>query len=190
MTIKTTNEREEIAKRARMFRMEDAARQMLKPGDRLRVTRCGGRTVTVTFQGWDGHWIRTATYDDVAPASIVKVNGRPVDFTSDIDTVDSWRASILADIADERLRQESKGYTVGHDIENILRGTLALAAATYALCHDDHEGCGDRLPVSALKLWPFALHAFRPGQRRENLVKAAALLLAEIERVDAEDIPW
>ena len=35
--------------------------------------------------------------------------------------------------------------------------------------------------------WPWRRPRFRPGERRDNLVRAGALLLAEIERLDRQE---
>ncbi len=57
------------------------ARAVLKPGDKLLVTRCcNARGVTVRFVGWDGDWILTPTLSDVSSRCILKVNGKPVSF--------------------------------------------------------------------------------------------------------------
>lgn len=54
----------------------------LKPGDRLRIQRCGPTFVTVTFRDWDGGWICSRTLYDISPVNVLKVNGKPVDFTN------------------------------------------------------------------------------------------------------------
>lgn len=54
---------------------------------------------------------------------------------------------------------------------------LSRAAAAYVLTSP-----GD--PHHALDLWPWPYHEFKPKNRRRNLVRAAALLIAEIERID------
>lgn len=56
-------------------------------------------------------------------------------------------------------------------------GELSRAAAAYAV-----TAPGD--PHCAFALWPWAYHEFKPKDRRRNLVRAAALLIAEIERFD------
>ena len=54
---------------------------MLRKGDRIRVSRCGGIVVTYTFEEWDGVWIRSKSgIDDLHPLNILKVNGIPVCF--------------------------------------------------------------------------------------------------------------
>ncbi|MFD1034124.1 hypothetical protein ACFQ15_05615 [Sphingomonas hankookensis] len=73
------------ARRPVMDRIEANARAALKPGDRLRVGRCGGTKINVRMTGWDGHWITSATYSDLAPCSIDRVNGKPVSFVDEAD---------------------------------------------------------------------------------------------------------
>lgn len=81
------------------------------------------------------------------------------------------RAGAARDVLAERRRQvEAEGWTPEHDDEHD-DDELAKAAACYAL--------GSR------KGWPWYGHWWKPSaDRRRNLVKAAALLLAEIERLD------
>lgn len=88
----------------------------------------------------------------------------------------AWR-----DVLGERQRQMSvECWTPGHDDEH-RRGELALAAAAY--CVHGLDG-----PVSGPDLWPWAYEWWKPKGRRSNLVRATALLLAEIERLDRAEI--
>lgn len=81
---------------------------------------------------------------------------------------------VLADIEAERWRQmNSEGWTSEHDDSPTKRG-LARAAACYLI----HER-GER-PL----LWPWAAKWWKPSDRRRDLVKAGALIVAEIERLD------
>jgi hypothetical protein len=83
----------------------------------------------------------------------------------------------IKDVADERRRQQaSEGYEPEHDDEYV-RGELAYAAACYALS-------GARHPEKVPGIWPWQQSAFKPKSRREDLVRAGALVLAEIERLD------
>lgn len=87
----------------------------------------------------------------------------------------------LADIRAERVRQMSaEGWTPAHD-DNHTCGELAQAAACYA-----HPAPGGVRPQAGPppKLWPWSIVWWKPKDRRRNLVRAAALLVAEIERVD------
>lgn len=87
---------------------------------------------------------------------------------------------VITEIAAERRRQiEVEGHTTERDDE-LEDGELSTAAARYAL-EGTHEsmGCFE-------VIWPSAWdwNWFNPKSRRENLIRAAALLVAEIERLD------
>jgi hypothetical protein len=93
------------------------------------------------------------------------------------------------DVLAERTRHSSvEGWTTEHDDEHG-PGALALAAAAYAL---DAGKVLDLLsPVDAGDrhepiFWPFSSHWWKPGEPRRGLVKAASLILAEIERMDRD----
>ena len=76
MTIPTIEERK------RLFLLaEQNAKKVLKPGDRIRVTKCPGTKRWVTFAGWDGHWIVSKSgINDYSPGAVDMLNGEPVDF--------------------------------------------------------------------------------------------------------------
>lgn len=80
------------------------------------------------------------------------------------------------DVLAERERQQSvEGWTPEHDDQHI-GGDLSAAAKCYA------EAMGPLHPRP--KFWPWARKWWKPKDRCSNLVRAAALLLAEIERLD------
>ncbi|EQB0382787.1 hypothetical protein ACYAFJ_004832, partial [Pseudomonas aeruginosa] len=82
------------------------------------------------------------------------------------------------DVQAERRRQiEAEGWTPEHDDEHD-NGEMALAAASYA-AYAHIELSGD-LPFC----WPWDQQWWKPKSSRENLVRAGALVLAEIERLD------
>ena len=94
----------------------------------------------------------------------------------------------IEDVLAERRRQvEAEGWTPDHDAAHH-QGELAGAAACYAM----HElsftipniKLGHAVAVLVKDLWPWAASWWKPTDRRRNLVKAAALLIAEIERLD------
>lgn len=100
--------------------------------------------------------------------------------------------SVIDEIAKERQRQISKeGWTLEHDDEHT-DGSLADAAACYAATTrpfkaEEFAGVGYKPYTSYSDLWPksWADHWWKQkGNRRRNLVKAAALIVAEIERLD------
>jgi hypothetical protein len=79
------------------------------------------------------------------------------------------------DVLGERHRQvEVEGWTPEHDDEHG-DGDLAAAAACYSL---------NKTQIGAYILWPWNSGWWKPRDTRSNLVRAAALLLAEIERLD------
>ncbi len=81
------------------------------------------------------------------------------------------------DVIAERQRQVSaEGYSLHRD-DLYVKGELAEAGATYA-------SLAGR-PRSMSTAWPWGASTFKPSDdRRRDMVKAAALLLAEIERLD------
>jgi hypothetical protein len=88
-----------------------------------------------------------------------------------------WGSQALLDVAAERRRQiEIEGWTPEHDDEHD-EGDLAAAAACYSL---------NKTQIGAYILWPWNSTWWKPRDTRSNLVRAAALLLAEIERLDRD----
>ncbi|HFI5640650.1 TPA: hypothetical protein ACGQVP_001654 [Raoultella planticola] len=84
-----------------------------------------------------------------------------------------------ADVLAERQRQvTAEGWTPGHDDE-YEHGELADAAGCYALSSDLFD-CAGEPP----RPWPWPDEWWKPTSRRRDLVKAGALILAEIERID------
>jgi hypothetical protein len=92
------------------------------------------------------------------------------------------------DVLSERQRQMSvEGWTSEHDDEHG-PGALALAAAAYAL--DAGEALDSFAPANEQRaeplFWPFSSDWWKPVNPRRSLVKAAALIIAEIERIDRD----
>jgi hypothetical protein len=86
--------------------------------------------------------------------------------------------SAAAEVLAERSRQiESEGCTLDHD-NGYQGGELSRAAACYALTADSQELDG------APPEWPWPAAWWKPTTERRNLIKAGALILAEIERLD------
>jgi hypothetical protein len=81
-------------------------------------------------------------------------------------------------IAAERARQiEAEGWTAEHDDTDHADGQLADAAACYALGRAD-------VTISGTYLWPWANRWWKPASRVRELVKAGALIAAEIDRLN------
>lgn len=92
----------------------------------------------------------------------------------------------LADIAAERRRQmEAEGWTPEHD-DTHRNGEMAGAAACYVMygLTIQNDSLRNRISNMARDLWPWSEHWWKPTNRRRDLVKAAALIVAEIERLD------
>lgn len=108
-------------------------------------------------------------------------------------------ALVIEQIADERLRQiTAEGYSREHDDEHD-GGAIAMAAACYAAPHRIYIKRDFADGVTFVDPWPwYSNFDKRPHEgnvvrsngshgepkRRDLLVKAAALIVAEIERID------
>ena len=94
------------------------------------------------------------------------------------------------DVLAERRRQvEVEGWTSNHDDKHY-DGSMAMAAACYA---SNAAAWAARVTpklreqytvLSPSFRWPWALEWWKPKSQRQDLVRAAALILAEIERLD------
>lgn len=83
--------------------------------------------------------------------------------------VDDMSQAAIDVLAERRRQTDEEGWTADHDDE-YTKGQLAAAATCY---------------VTGFPLyWPWLRSWWKPTTRRRNLVKAGALILAEIERLD------
>lgn len=92
--------------------------------------------------------------------------------------------TVIDEITAERKRQiEVEVWTSEHDDEHE-RGELGKAAACYADFASDEDYllflCKPGLPYD----WPWDEKWWKPKNRRRDLIRAAALIVAEIERLD------
>lgn len=91
-------------------------------------------------------------------------------------------------ILKERERQETEeGWTPDHD-DLHPNGEMAGAAACYAM-QATLDGIGQRQLAESVKraireLWPWAADWWKPKTTRQDLVRAGALIAAEIDRLD------
>ena len=80
----------------------------------------------------------------------------------------------------ERVRQiEVDGWDARHDDEHSI-GEIAMAGASYAYCHTSPEG--EKCPKPSL--WPWSRSWWKPQDFRRDLVRAAALIVAEGDKFD------
>lgn len=95
--------------------------------------------------------------------------------------------SVIDEIAAERARQiEVEGWTPEHDDSHI-SGSLAGAAACYAISDRVQRIQAARPGPGTTffdRLWPWDLNWWKPKDRRRDLIRAGALIVAEIERID------
>lgn len=90
--------------------------------------------------------------------------------------------TVIQEIAAERQRQTSKlGWTTAHDDQHS-NSELAHAAACYAA--PAPPGVRAASLNEPPLLWPWHRAYWKPKDQRSNLVRAAALIVAEIERLD------
>lgn len=100
----------------------------------------------------------------------------------------------IKDVLAERQRQKDvEGWTPEHDDAHVI-GELALAAATYliySMARELPDPAGPDKPswkysllMHANSVWPWVEPSMKPKNRRLDLVRAAALAIAEIERLD------
>lgn len=88
----------------------------------------------------------------------------------------------LKDVIAERHRQVSvEGWTLEHDDGQKGAG-MTSAAGCYLLFSDDYPNAGHPPPM-----WPWAPKWWKPKDYRRDLVRAGALVLAEIERIDRRE---
>lgn len=92
--------------------------------------------------------------------------------------------SVIAEILAERGRQQlAEGFGHAHDDAHDT-GDLAVAAACYALNATWLHHIGMRELVD--KYWPWP-GWWKPKDPRRDLIRAAALIVAEIERLDRKN---
>ena len=135
---------------------------------------------------WEHHarqltaWRHVMSYNDSyfgEPAGLVK------QITTELDRLCSPRSTeatsqALRDVVSERRRQIfNEGFSPSRD-DAYVDGELARAAACYA------EPGIAFFTLRGRFVWPWDRAWWKPERRREDLVKAAALLIAEIERRD------
>lgn len=126
-----------------------------------------------------GRWQSDSDHDDQRAAALrcAYLNGAAAGLTA-----------AALDVLTERERQISQeGWSTAHDDEHS-QGELRAAAGCYALegSVSDRDSKFPRyeLPDGTPRAWPFNAQQWKPKDRRRDLVRAGALILAELERLD------
>ncbi|MBD8654160.1 hypothetical protein IFT68_00785 [Oxalobacteraceae sp. CFBP 13730] len=105
--------------------------------------------------------------------------------TSAPGTAKAPQTAAARDVLAERQRQvKVEGWTPARDDEHA-DGQMAGAAACYAVRDITHWARSEITKT----LWPWASEWWKPRTKRENLIRAGALVLAEIERLDRAAAP-
>jgi hypothetical protein len=132
--------------------------------------------------------IGNARAGDIARAcrkALVRADDLAARVAAALDAVREDAPGVVAEIAGERRRQvEAEGWTPEHDDQHQW-GEIARAAAAYAL----HAGWsqhprGQAWHHCAPGMWPWDSQWWTPKDARRDLIRAAALIVAEIERLD------
>lgn len=111
----------------------------------------------------------------------------PVQFRAHCETAMIWLrgSTAIQLIEQERRRQiEQEGWTPEHDDAHS-HGELAAAAAMYALSGASHTV--EPLPITLDNCWPWSRDWWKPKDQRRDLVRAGALIVAELERLEREN---
>ncbi|EGJ5833705.1 ead/Ea22-like family protein [Salmonella enterica] len=166
-------------------------------GDEMTVQRIYGSHITygctgATYDDKGCHYAegRSIADDHYAQSRVTVVDVSDPDVLAQLDDLEAAERRIaelearafnpaILDVIAERQRQQSvEGWTPEHDDEHC-NGELAMAA----VCYINDTGTVNRNGGKPWG-WPWDASWWKPDTRRRNLVKAGALILAEIERID------
>jgi hypothetical protein len=94
--------------------------------------------------------------------------------------------NVLCDVFAERKKQRGKGFTEQHDDKH-KKFQLTEAAIAYCLATVNAQNfqgfkvnLGAAVPTA---VWPWKLTEWNPKDTKQNLLRAAALIVAELERI-------
>ena len=131
---------------------------------------------------------KAAAQADYEARILAAIEPQPISKSADLHDPRDEVTDAARDVLAERQRQiNAEGWTQGHD-DRHAPGELAGAAACYAMqAALDSIGdrrLGDKVKAAIGELWPWSAQWWKPSTNRRDLVKAGALILAEIERLD------
>lgn len=88
--------------------------------------------------------------------------------------------NVINEIAAERKRQiEVEGWTLEHDDAHV-----ADDLARAGICYAAPDWLREFFAANDINIWPWDDGWWKPKGRRRDLIRAAALIVAEIERLD------
>lgn len=103
---------------------------------------------------------------------------------------------VIEEIANERQRQKGdEGWTEAHD-DAYRNYELERAAASYAfpvweIRESERQQLMGLNPIALKsrppKMWPWSAQWWKPKSKRANLIRAGALIVAAIERIDRQE---
>lgn len=136
-------------------------------------------------KGTDGPWFAgTAPIEGPGAADFYEIQPLYASPSGEWLSIEGAARDVLA----ERRRQvEVEGWSPDHDLQHRF-GELAYAATCYAFHAAKPADAGPSGLANGERiineLWPWSREWWKPSTPRRDLVKAAALILAEIERLD------
>lgn len=156
---------------ARSLPLEEAVRNLIANRFDTYKARNGK---LCSIEGDDGEKCWIVSFDDMADLETALVPhplaDKPDEAGAQVEVTTAAR-----DVLAERRRQiEAEGWTQEDD-DKQTDSEMAHAAACYAL--------------NNASVWPYSISWWKPTDRRRNLVKAGALIIAEIERLDRLPTP-
>lgn len=94
----------------------------------------------------------------------------------------SFYDEVTAEVA--HVHEEDHKRSSDYDVFKM--GELAGAAACYLMqgVNIGDQSLSERVAVLVRDLWPWATHYWKPKNRRQDLIRAAALIQLEVERLD------
>lgn len=102
----------------------------------------------------------------------------------------TWSVGVRDLLTERRRQAREEGYTPERD-DTYTRGQLAEAASAYAFWAapqgNNPDAHVDYLKPKPPKIWPWGPEQWKPANQRLMLIKAGALILAELERLDRLD---
>lgn len=136
--------------------------------------------------------LRSLLNGDISP--VLAKHLAQIDLSDALDTIEdnldtiaeieAGRTQAARDVLAERQRQiEVEGYDADYDNGSV-KHELSFAAVSYIAFG---KGASDERLSLPPSTWPWAKSLWKPKNRRADLVRAGALIIAEIDRLDRNE---